>query len=83
MMAVNAAGMGVPSAPKPYLGNLTANQPKLMGQLQPGLGNKMIPSYKKGGRVKETGLALLHKGEHVIPVKEAKSKALRSKLKHK
>jgi len=26
-----------------------------------------IPSYKKGGRVRKTGLALVHKGEKVIP----------------
>lgn len=26
-----------------------------------------IPSYKKGGIVKKTGLALVHKGERVIP----------------
>ena len=27
----------------------------------------LIPSYKKGGRVKKTGLAYVHRGEHVIP----------------
>jgi hypothetical protein len=26
-----------------------------------------IASYKKGGRVRRTGLALVHKGEYVIP----------------
>jgi len=26
-----------------------------------------LPSYKKGGTVKKTGLALVHKGEYVIP----------------
>ncbi len=31
-----------------------------------------VPSYKKGGRVKRTGLALLHKGEHVIPKNKVK-----------
>ena len=29
---------------------------------------KQTPSYKKGGKVKKTGLALLHKGEVVLPV---------------
>jgi hypothetical protein len=29
---------------------------------------KKVPSYKKGGKVKKTGLALLHKGEGVLPV---------------
>src|SRR5665213_3526143 len=27
-----------------------------------------LPSYKKGGKVKETGPAILHKGETVVPV---------------
>ena len=32
------------------------------------------PSMEKGGKVKKTGLHLLHKGEVVIPAKEAKKK---------
>lgn len=28
------------------------------------------PSYKKGGTVKKTGLAVVHKGERVIPAKK-------------
>jgi hypothetical protein len=31
-----------------------------------------VPSYKKGGKVKKTGLALLHKGEKVITKKNVK-----------
>jgi hypothetical protein len=30
-----------------------------------------VPSYKKGGRVKKTGLARVHKGEQVIPAHKA------------
>jgi hypothetical protein len=40
-----------------------------------------VPSYKKGGRVKKTGLALLHKGEHVIP--KGKSRKSSSKIMQK
>lgn len=29
-------------------------------------------SYKKGGKVRKTGLALVHKGERVLTVKQAK-----------
>ena len=29
--------------------------------------NSNAPSYKKGGKVKKTGLALVHKGEVVVP----------------
>ena len=32
----------------------------------------MIPSFKKGGRVKKTGLALLHRGEYVVPAGRTK-----------
>lgn len=31
-----------------------------------------MPSYKKGGKVKKTGVALLHKGEVVVPKKTVK-----------
>jgi len=34
---------------------------------------KEYPSYKKGGKVKKTGLALVHKGERVVPRKKAES----------
>ena len=33
-----------------------------------------IPTYKKGGTVKKTGPALVHKGEKITPVKKAKKK---------
>ena len=29
------------------------------------------PSFKRGGRVKRTGLALVHRGEYVIPAKHS------------
>lgn len=32
----------------------------------------VFPSYKKGGKVRKTGLALLHKGEKVIPRKKVR-----------
>lgn len=37
-------------------------------------GKHKIPSYKKGGRVRKTGLALVHKGEKVVPAKNMKRK---------
>ena len=33
-----------------------------------------MPSYKKGGTVKKTGPALVHKGEKITPVSKAKKK---------
>lgn len=30
----------------------------------------VLPSYKKGGIVKKTGPAIVHKGERVVPVKK-------------
>ncbi len=43
-------------------------------QLKKAMGSKAynaIPSYKKGGKVKKTGPAKLHKGEHVLTKKQA------------
>ncbi len=31
-----------------------------------------IPKYKKGGKVKKTGMAMVHKGERVLTKKQAK-----------
>ena len=39
-----------------------------------------IPTFKKGGVVKKTGLARVHKGELIIPAHKAK--ALRKLLAH-
>lgn len=33
-----------------------------------------VPSYKRGGKVRKTGLARLHKGEYVETTKEAKKR---------
>lgn len=35
------------------------------------IGNTNYPTYKRGGPVKKTGLALVHKGEHVLTRKQA------------
>jgi len=35
----------------------------------------VLGSYKKGGKVKKTGLYKLHKGEKVVPVKSKKKRA--------
>jgi len=34
-----------------------------------------VPSYEKGGKVKKTGLALVHEGEEVVPADKPKSRA--------
>jgi len=38
---------------------------------------KGLPSYKKGGLVRKTGLAKLHKGERVIPKHKSMSRRAR------
>ena len=35
-------------------------------------GEEVVPSFKKGGLIKRTGLAYVHKGEYVVPVKDVK-----------
>lgn len=68
--------------------NVTAKYaPKAPIKLKPGLGAPKQPilgSFKKGGKVKKTGLYKLHKGEKVIPVKAlktVKTKRLKAKTK--
>jgi len=40
----------------------------------------MMPAYKKGGTVKKTGPAVVHKGEKIIPANKVKKveKALKT-----
>jgi hypothetical protein len=47
----------------------------LTGAVGGGVVGSMLPiigSFKKGGRVKKTGAYILHKGEHVVPVRRRK-----------
>lgn len=44
---------------------------------------KKMDSYKKGGMVKKTGPAKLHKGERVLTVAQAKKPAVKKALKKK
>lgn len=44
----------------------SVDQKKMRDQANDAPGGK-IPSYKKGGKIKATGLAKVHKGERVIP----------------
>lgn len=38
---------------------------------------RYMNSYKKGGKIKKTGLALLHKGEVVVPAKKVKGRTFK------
>lgn len=42
---------------------------------------RFLRGFKKGGTVKKTGPALVHKGEVVIPAKKAKKPAVKKVLK--
>ena len=53
-----------------------AQKPTGLQTTRPAL-TALIPSMKKGGRVKKTGLVLLHRGEHVVPAKRSKRTSLR------
>ena len=49
------------------LSGATANQIKMAGTVP------LVGMYKKGGTVKKTGIALVHKGELIIPASKVKS----------
>ena len=50
---------------------ITTSDPSL-GELTPSAVPKI---YRKGGKVKKTGVALVHRGEYVLTAKQAKKKA--------
>lgn len=49
------------------LSGATANQIEMAGTVP------LVGMYKKGGTVKKTGIALVHKGELIIPASKVKS----------
>ena len=56
------------------------------GQIDRNLAGQSYPGYKTGGKVKKTGLALVHKSEYILPasIKPTKAqKAAVAKLKRK
>ena len=60
----NAGQRGVTGKPfsKKWINQVDSNVEKLM----------TVGSYKKGGKVKKTGLAMVHKGERVLTKKQTK-----------
>ena len=46
--------------------------PKITSADEMGAETSGVPSYKKGGKVRKTGLARLHKGERVLNKSQAK-----------
>jgi len=49
-----------------------AERPQRRVSERGGMMNPMLPSYKRGGKVKKTGPAKLHKGERVLTKRQAK-----------
>jgi hypothetical protein len=64
--ATNTLRKGAKSALKNAGASLSTQQPAVKA---------LIPSFKKGGRVKRTGLIYAHRGETVIPAKQSRKKA--------
>lgn len=67
---------------KKYGGSIGEKTGREFGRVAGGAVGALLP-FKKGGKVKKTGPALLHKGEIVVPAKYAKdvSKTLKDKIK--
>ena len=51
-----------------------------IGRVAGGLAGGAFPMFKKGGKVKKTGLAVVHKGEYVLPKGVAPTKAQKAKV---
>lgn len=52
-----------------------------IGRVAGGLaGGALIPMFKKGGKVSKTGLAVVHKGEYVLPAGVKPTKAQKARV---
>ena len=51
-----------------------------IGRVAGGLAGGAFPLFKKGGKVKKTGLAIVHKGEYVLPKGVAPTKAQKARV---
>jgi hypothetical protein len=60
---------------KNWIASGQQSRPKQQLDLSPKFAPRSVPSMKHGGRVKKTGLHLLHKGEHVIPAAKRSAKS--------
>lgn len=68
-----------PTDPEAPIKSLMRNAPKIGGQIGENARMRqelLDGSFKKGGKVKKTGLYQVHKGEEVIPKKKAMSKKM-------
>lgn len=79
--SIAGGGLGQAIGQK-YGGSLGGKVGAELGSVAGGALGALAP-FEKGGRVKKTGPALLHKGEIVVPAKYAKdvSKTLKDKIK--
>ena len=64
------SGIIAPSAPAPPPGLFGGAPGGLPMAGRPGIGGP-VPGFKKGGKVKKTGMARVHKGERVLTAKQA------------
>ena len=74
--------MGFGSTIGGLLGNLGSMIAPIPGVDGGSLGSFLggLTGFKKGGRVTKTGIAKLHKGEYVLPVGVAPTKAQKAKV---
>ena len=74
-------GGGMPFSPvgSPMSMNMGAERPQRRVSERGGMTNPMLPSYKRGGKVKKTGPAKLHKGERVLTKRQAKSRKMKER----
>lgn len=71
----SAAGKSLSAAGQKQLSDVRDEAMSSMDRQNP------VPSYSRGGKVRKTGLAKVHRGEYVVPKKKARkvSKLLRKK----
>ncbi len=58
----------------------SANAQNVTRALRQELADKGLKGFKRGGKVKKTGVAKVHKGERVLTAKQAKKPAVKKAL---
>lgn len=77
---VTESGKEIPGVPTGATAGMTSNPKSTMGKIGHAIGSgaKALFGFKRGGQITKSGVAYVHKGEHIIPsTQTVERKALR------
>lgn len=77
---IGAAGKSLSESGARQLGAIAAQASERSSERSPNSDPPRMQSYKRGGKVRKTGKALLHRGEKVRPAKRKRGRGRRAKM---